>query len=171
MSADQPSAHAFAWREEESLTGRGRVLRPTVDVELRGLELRTTTKALIDTGSPRCVFPRGIGDLLAVDFPDFPSGARESVTLLGKRWPAVAAEVELVLQPFADSSWTAEVLFVFEEGLPLSLLGCEGFLNRWAVSFNSYLGYFIVESIDDFHSRQPANIRAALQGLAGTHYS
>jgi hypothetical protein len=46
--------------------------------------------------------------------------------------------------------------------------GLEGFLNRWAVSFNSYLGYFTVESVDDFHSRQPPWILAALEGLVGT---
>jgi hypothetical protein len=168
VSADSQSGHAFPWREEESLTGRGRVLRPTVDVELQSGELGTTTKALIDTGSPRCVFPRGIGDLLAVDFPKYPSGATESVTLLGQRWPAVASEVDMMLRPFTDSGWTAEVLFVVDDGLPLSLLGCEGFLNRWAVSFNSYLGYFTVESVDDFHSRQPPWILAALEGLVGT---
>lgn len=168
MSADPPKGHAFPWREEESLTGRGRVLRPTIDVELRLGELGTTTKALIDTGSPRCVFPRGIGDLLAIDFPKYASGTTESVTLLGQRWPAVAADVDLMLRPFTDSQWTAEVLFVLDDGLPVSLLGCEGFLNRWAVSFNSYLGYFIVESVDDFHDRQPPWIQEALKGLAGT---
>jgi hypothetical protein len=78
---------------------------------------------LIDTGSPRCVFPRGIGDLLAVDFSKYPSGATESVTLLGQRWPAVASEVDMMLRPFTDSGWTAEVLFVVDDGLPLSLLG------------------------------------------------
>jgi hypothetical protein len=44
---------------------------------------------------------------------------------------------------------------VLEEGLPFALLGYEGFLNRWAVSFNAYLGYFVVEPAEDFDRRIP----------------
>jgi hypothetical protein len=52
--------------------------------------------------------------------------------------------------------WTVEVDFVVDEGLPSGLLGYEGFLNRWAVSFNGYLGYFMVEPAEQFYARQPA---------------
>lgn len=45
-----------------------------------------------------------------------------------------------------------------DEGLPFGLLGYEGFLNRWAVSFNGYRGYFVVEPIEDFDSRQPQEV-------------
>jgi hypothetical protein len=126
-----------------------------VDVELRSSGLRTTTKALIDTGAPRCVFPRGIGDLLAVEFPEF--GGQKKIKLMGHDWPAVTETVELVLRPF-DDPWEAEVDFVVEDELPFALLGYEGFLNRWAVSFNGYLGYFIVEPIQDFDERQPPEV-------------
>jgi len=34
---------------------------------------------------------------------------------------------------------------VIEEGLPFGLPGYEGFLSRWAVSFNAYMGYVVVE--------------------------
>ncbi len=52
---------------------------------------------------------------------------------------------------------------MLEEGLPFALLGYEGFLNRWAVSFNGYQGYFIVEPIGDFDARQPAEVFEQLQ--------
>lgn len=59
--------------------------------------------------------------------------------------------------PFADA-WEAEVDFVHDEGLPFGLLGYEGFLNRWAVSFNGYNGYFVVAPVDLFHDRQPSDL-------------
>lgn len=108
------------------------------------------TKALVDTGSPRCVFPRGIADLLGLEFPKKPP---VTVHLMGEKWPAITSNVTLVLPPFDDLSWDAEVDFVAEEGLPFALLGYEGFLNRWAVSFNAYHSYFVVEPIEDFEGR------------------
>ena len=72
---------------------------------------------------------------------------------MGRDWPAVRESVDLALEPFADDPWEAQVSFVRDEGLPFAVLGYEGFLNRWAVSVNGALGYFIVEPADDFHSR------------------
>ncbi|MGH9297644.1 MAG: hypothetical protein ACRDZP_06660 [Acidimicrobiales bacterium] len=77
---------------------------------------------------------------------------------MGRSWPAVSAEVGLALEPFADMGWSAEVDFLLDEGPPFGLLGYEGFLNRWAVSFNGYLGYFIVEPADGFDQRQPTPV-------------
>jgi hypothetical protein len=74
---------------------------------------------------------------------------------MGQNWPAVTATVDLVLPPFDDLGWEADVDFVLDEGLPFALLGYEGFLNRWAVSFNGYLGYFLIEPVDEFDARQP----------------
>lgn len=113
---------------------------------------------MIDTGSPRSVFPRGVGDLLAIEFPELASRAPKKITLLGHDWPAVTATIGLVLPPFEELAWEAEVDFVVEDDLPFALLGYEGFLNRWAVSFNGYLGYFVVEPAEDFDSRQPAEL-------------
>lgn len=121
------------------------------------------TKALIDTGAPRCVFPRGVGDLIGVEFPDFGSSAPKKITLMGRDWPAVTETVDLLLRPFTDDRWTAEVDFVLDEGLPFALLGYEGFLNRWAVSFNGYAGYFIVEPIEGFVERQPEAVFETLR--------
>jgi hypothetical protein len=77
---------------------------------------------------------------------------------MGDKWSAVTAEVDLVLQPFSELGWAAEVEFVFDEGLPFALLGYEGFLNRWAVSFNGAFGYFLVEQAEDFDCRQPPEL-------------
>lgn len=134
-----------------------------MDVQLTLGDLVTTTKALIDTGAPRSVFPRGIGDLLGLEFPTLPSAAPTKVRLMGHEWPAITATVNLLLPPFSDLGWEAEVDVVVEEGLPFALLGYEGFLNRWAVSFNGYLGYFIVEPAEHFDTRQPDEIFAELR--------
>ncbi|MEA3078005.1 MAG: hypothetical protein QOF60_2913 [Actinomycetota bacterium] len=132
------------------------ILRPMVNVEVAtGPKERATTKALIDTGAPRTVFPRGIGDLIGVPFLDGPGGTGVLIDLMGRRWAAVTQTVDLLLRPFDDLGWTAEVDFVVDEGLPFALLGYEGFLNRWAVSFNAYKGYVVVEPIESFDERLP----------------
>lgn len=104
------------------------------------------------------MFPRGIGDLLAIDFPDYGTQATKQIQLMGHAWPAVTATVNLLLRPFHDMGWAAEIDFVLEEGLPFGLLGYEGFLNRWAVSFNGYQGYVVVEPTDEFDDRQPPEV-------------
>jgi len=83
------------------------------------------------------------------------------IELLGRSWPAVTVPVTLRLRPF-DDPWDAGVDFVLDEGLPFGLLGYEGFLNRWAVSFNAYEGYFVVEPVEDFHQRLPPDPLRAL---------
>lgn len=154
-SAGESRFHIFPWREEEAVLGRGRALRPTLDVKLSLGNLSTTTKALVDTGAPKTVFPRGVGDALDISFPAFPSDAEESVILMGHRWPAINQSVDLELPPFADLGWHAPVLFVLDEGLPFALLGLEGFLDRWAVSFNGAMSYFVVEPAEAFDNRIP----------------
>lgn len=57
----EPVRHIFPWREEESLTSGLPIRRPTVDVGVTGPFGSIGAKALIDTVSPRTVFPRGIG--------------------------------------------------------------------------------------------------------------
>ena len=117
-------------------------------------DLTTTTKALVDTGAPRCVFPRGAGEALGLTFPP-PSQAATKVLLMGRTWPTITQAITFELPPFNDLAWEAEVDFVLEEGLPFGILGYEGFFNRWAVSFNAYEGYFVVEPVEDFTSRLP----------------
>jgi hypothetical protein len=48
-----------------------------VDVRRSHGGLSIATKALIDTGAPRSVFPRGVGDLLGVEFPTYPGDAEK----------------------------------------------------------------------------------------------
>lgn len=154
-SAGESRFHIFPWREEEGF-GDKRVLRPTLFVTLRDQGLSTTTKALVDTGAPRCVFPRGAAEAIGIELPPAYEATTRAV-LMGNEWPAVTVEVEFELDPFEDLSWTAEVDFAIDEGLPFGLLGYEGFLNRWAVSFNAYLGYFVVEPAEDFDARIPTD--------------
>jgi hypothetical protein len=154
---------AFPWREEESLTTGVKILRPTVDVDVSVGDLGVTTKALIDTGSPRTIFPRGIGDLVGIEFPDLKADAEKKIELMGGRWPAITRPVSLLLQPFDDMGWEAEVDFLLDDVLSFGILGYEGFLNRWAVSINGYLGYVIVEPAEDFDQRQPPEVLADLK--------
>jgi predicted aspartyl protease len=147
--------HFFRWREAESLVTGQVVLRPMVDVRLLSGPSRARTDALIDTGAPVTVFPRGVADKLDVDLPDEGSGGDEAVIMLGERWPCVVRTVTLVLPPFEDLEWDAPVRFSINEGLPFALLGYEGFLNRWAVTFNAYRGYTVVETIESLDERIP----------------
>lgn len=147
--------HIFPWREEESLETGRIILRPTIDVRLIGGTGRARANALIDTGAPVTVFPRGVGDLLGIEFPPDGSDGDEAVIMLAHRWPCIVRTVSVVLPPFDDLEWEASVRFSIEEGLPFALLGYEGFLNRWAVSFNAYMGYTVVETIESFNERIP----------------
>ncbi|HEV7719723.1 MAG TPA: hypothetical protein VGO60_00475 [Iamia sp.] len=126
--------------------------------------MTTATKALIDTGAPRTIFPRGTGDLLGIGFPDYPSQAETKIGLLGHRWNAVTTTVTLALHPHNEPTWEAEVDFVVEEGLPFALLGYEGFFNQWAVGVDGYHGYFTVEPVEEFDARQPPTVREQLRG-------
>lgn len=117
-------------------------------------DLSIATKVLIDTGSPRTVFPRGVGDFLAIEFPRYRTDASKKIRLLGRDWPAISATVNLALPEFDDDLiWEAEADFLMDEELPFGLLGYEGFLNRWAVTFNAALGYFVIEAADECADR------------------
>jgi hypothetical protein len=122
-----------------------------VTIRLDGLEDRP--KALVDTGAPRCVSPRGTAEMLGLDLP---ANSDTFMDLMGRRWPLVTETVTLAL-PDLSEQWDAEVDFVLDDEpqLPFALLGLEGFLNRWAVSFNAYRGYFIIEPVEDFEGRIP----------------
>jgi len=133
------------------------ILRPTVDVRLDHGNIHIGSNALIDTGAPVTVFPRGVGDALDIDFPEDEADGDEKVTFLGHDWQCVLRTVTLCLPPFEDLAWDAPVRFVMDDGLPFALLGYEGFLNRWAVSFNAYEGFTVVETIETFAERIPVD--------------
>jgi len=60
--------------------------------------------------------------------------------------------VELSLAANPEQAWAAHVGFITDPTFQMpfqGLLGTEGFLDRWAVTFNKYYGYFEVQSPDD----------------------
>jgi hypothetical protein len=77
--------------------------------------------------------------------------------LLGGEWWAHREMVTLCLPPFEDVVWESEVDFLIHDPgpLPFGILGQEGFLDKWVVSFNYYDSYFVVEPIEDFQRRIP----------------
>jgi hypothetical protein len=75
-----------------------------------------------------------------------------------REWQCVLHTVTLVLPPFHDVEWEAPVRFAVDEGLPFGLLGFEGFLNRWAVSFDGANGYTVVETVESFDQRVPPDL-------------
>jgi hypothetical protein len=151
----------FPYREEETVRGRSRRLpRPTVDATLASGEFEATTKCLIDTGSPRCVFPRGAAVALDLELPESAEGHPDvhDLRFLGENWEALPFTVQLTLPPYEDLTWEAEADFVLNEGLPFGLLGHEGFLDRWAVSFNAYHDYSVLEPVEALHQRVPVDV-------------
>jgi hypothetical protein len=64
--------------------------------------------------------------------------------------------VTLTLPPFDDLSWETEVAFLLDDWkMPFGLLGQQGFLDKWVVSFNGYDQFFVVEPRDAFVERTP----------------
>jgi hypothetical protein len=148
----------FPWREEEFVRGRShRLHRPTLDVTLSLGEDEVSQRALIDSGSPRTVFPIGAAIALGVELPEEPYSEPECKELhfLGHSWMAFAYTVTLKLPPYQELTWEAEVDFVLSEGLNFGLLGCEGFMDRWAVSLSGYHTYTVIEPIERLHDRLP----------------
>jgi hypothetical protein len=145
--------HVCPWSEKESLLTGEVILRPMVDVRLELGGRKIGAEALIDTGAPVTVFQRGVGDMLEIDFPELGEPGDTKVILFNREWPAVTRTVALTLPPFDDLGWMAQVRFVIDEGLPFGLLGYEGFLSQWVVTFNAYRGYTIVESLGSFEER------------------
>lgn len=78
------------------------------------------------------------------------------IQLLGGHWAVQFEMVQLSLAADPEYSWTARAAFVMSPELQMSfqgLLGTEGFLDKFAVTFNKYYDYFVLERPDDFHDR------------------
>jgi hypothetical protein len=114
-----------------------------------------TMRALIDTGAPMTVFDRGAADAVGVRLNR--AGAESAtVRLLGGHWSVQFEMVRLSLVRDAEYAWDARVAFVKDPALRMpfqSVLGTEGFLDKFAVTFNKYYDYFVLERPDDFHDR------------------
>jgi hypothetical protein len=151
-SANLPVEHAFPYRAE----GNPPKPRPTLDVRLQFGTGEWTCRSLIDTGSPLTMFDRGAGEALGVRFNN--SGARRGkITVLGGDWPVQFEDVDLCLPHDPEVVWTAHVAFVDDRGLRMpyqGILGHQGFLDRYAVTFNYYYDYFVLERPDDWHERR-----------------
>ena len=110
-----------------------------------------TTRALIDTGSPITVFDRGAGEALLVRFGR--AGADTgTLAILGALRNLQFEHIELSLVGDATQVWTARVGFITDPTFQMvfqGLLGTEGFLDKWAVTFNKYYEYFEVQSPDE----------------------
>jgi hypothetical protein len=112
-------------------------------------------RALIDTGAPITFFDRGAADAVGVRIGN--AGARTGrIKILGGDWDVQYEDVELALVVDSEHSWTAEVAFVRSNELQMpfqGVLGTEGFLDKFAVTFNRYYEYFAIERPDDWHER------------------
>jgi hypothetical protein len=139
--------HRFPYRE----VGTPPVLRPTVDTRLHFGPNEWLTTALIDTGSPITVFDYGTAEALLIRFGH--AGAETgTVALLGKRLPIQFEYVDLSLVDDPSICCSARVAFIADPTFQMSfqgLLGTEGFLDRWAVTFNKYYDYFVLQHPDD----------------------
>lgn len=112
--------------------------------------------ALIDTGATHCLFPLGAAEALQLDVTSREGRQVHTFDVSGKPRPAFSEIVTLTLPPFEELNWDAEIWFFFEEwDLPFALLGSEGFLDKWVVSFDRSSNYFIVESPPEFQRRLP----------------
>lgn len=148
----------FPYREEDVFKSSDLeipILRPTVDVHLERQDLAITVTVLIDTGAPFTLFAQGVGDALGVVWDH--DSRRAKHTIGGGQHVAQLEHVRLTLPPFEELSWETDVgFFVSDWRMPFAgVLGHQGFLDRWAVSFNYSQNYFVVEEPDVFHGRLP----------------
>lgn len=110
--------------------------------------------ALIDTGAPTCVFPLGAAKALGFDMSRV--GFQHTVEMVGREMAAEYKHVTLELHRWPGHHWEAEVAFLAAEWpMNFGVLGHRGFLDRWAVTFNAYKTYFVVEQPSEFEERLP----------------
>jgi hypothetical protein len=156
--SDQRAFEIFPYREEDVYKNAGTalpILRPTVDVLLERGDLSVTVAVLIDTGAPFTLFAQGVGDALGIEWSH--TARRAKHTIGGGQHVAQLEHVWLTLPPFSELSWETDVgFFVDDWRMPFGgVLGHQGFLDRWAVSFNYSQNYFVVEEPGAFHGRFP----------------
>lgn len=140
--------HRFPYREE----GNPPSLRPTLDIELRfGPNGTWRTSALIDTGSPITVFDHGTARALLVRF-NHAGAEMGKIAILGAVRTVQFEYVELAIVADTSLHWTAHVGFITDSTFVMpfqGLLGNDGFLDKWAVTFNKYYNYFFLSRPDE----------------------
>jgi len=131
-----------------------------------------TLRALVDTGSPISFFDRGAGDALGVRFAQ--AGAEHgTIRVLGGNWRIQFEYVELTLVADPGVTWTARLGFVMNPSLQMpfqGVLGTDGFLDKFAVTFNKYYDYFVVERPDDFQDRVGQHLTTDPTRRADSHW-
>lgn len=135
------------------------VFRPTVDLTVAYGGLGWSVRALIDTGAPVTILDRGAADALGIDFEKRPRRL-EKHQLAGREHWAQVERVTLKLAPFHDLQWQTDVGFLVDDwSMPFGgLLGSQGFLDRWVVTFSAGENYFIVEEPESFTGRLPTDM-------------
>jgi len=144
--------YPFPYREE----GLPPHPRPTLDVRLLYGETGDwSCRALVDTGAPITVFDRPTADALTIRIGN--AGARTGrIKMFGSDWPCQFEYVEMNSVRYPELSWSANVAFVSDYGLQMpfqGVLGTEGFLDKYAVTFNKCFDYFVVHRADEWHDR------------------
>lgn len=140
--------HRFRYRE----IGEPPESRPTLDVTLWfGANGEWTTQALIDTGSPSTLFDRGAADALGISF-GYSDAITATVAILGARRRVQLEDIEIGLADDSSFQWTARVGFFLDPAFQMpfqGILGGDGFLDKWAVTFNKYYEWFELSRPDD----------------------
>ncbi len=81
------------------------------------------------------------------------AGAATAFTrILGGRYPLQFEYVDLCVARDPDYEWNARVAFITDPAYrpPFQvILGSEGFLDHWSVTFNRYYNYFHLQSPDE----------------------
>lgn len=134
------------------------LLRPTVDVVLEyGGSQRPPWQAdaLVDTGATHSVFDFATAGALGVQLGDA-SAKTGRIRILGGTWDVQVETVQLTLAGDPEYSWAAEVGFIRDRTMRMpfqGILGADGFLDRFAVTFNQYHEYIVIERPDEVHER------------------
>lgn len=128
-------------------------MRPTVDVRLNfAPNGEWVTRALVDTGSPATLFDRGAADALGIRIGQ--AGAETgSAKLLGKHVSLQFEVIDLCLRLHPSVAWSARVGFIKDPTFQMAfqgILGTDGFLEKFAVTFNKYYDWFQVSPADEF---------------------
>lgn len=97
---------------------------------------------------------------MGVDF-NHKKPARRRHRLAGaERWAQTEyVEMHLVNTPFDNIWWNAEVDFLLDDWeMPFGLLGQEGFLDKWVVTFYRYRNYFVIQTMSDYEEKMPVDV-------------
>ncbi|MDQ1713769.1 MAG: hypothetical protein QOE45_3219 [Frankiaceae bacterium] len=109
------------------------------------------------------MFDRGVADALNIRLGR--TGAETgSIRMLGGQWPVQFEVIDINLVADQSVSWAARAAFVKDPTLAMpfqGLLGTDGFLDRFVVTFNKYYDYFLIEQPGSWEERAPSGFDAA----------